>query len=161
MMNRFEKEAQNFSQDVRVSSTLAALQNIARYMSGQHGRKVLLWFSAGFPISVGGGRGGENVEPRKYHDPRMMVESRDYSDQIWRTTNLLNEAHVAIYSIDARGLSTGGASDTKEIFQRLSTEDTLERTAVDTGGQTFHNPDQNPRVLDREFQDTVPNSLLL
>jgi len=143
MMRHTDEKDEEFKRDLRVPVTLAALQNIARYMSGQHGRKVLLWFSAGFPISVGGGRGGENVESREYHDPRMMVESRDYTDQIWRTTNLLNEAHVAIYSIDARGLSTGGlstdgASDPKEIFERLSTEDTLERTAVDTGGQYFH-----------------------
>ena len=143
MIRHTDEKDEEFKRDLRVPVTLAALQNIARYMSGQHGRKVLLWFSAGFPISVGGGRGGENVESREYHDPRMMVESRDYTDQIWRTTNLLNEAHVAIYSIDARGLSTGGlstdgASDPKEIFERLSTEDTLERTAVDTGGQYFH-----------------------
>src|SRR5260370_25502334 len=99
MMNRFEKEAQNFSQDVRVSSTLAALQNIARYMAGQHGRKVLLWFSSGFPISV------------ICDSPEDLETSRAYPDQIRRTTNLLNEAHVAIYSIDARGLYTSSMSD--------------------------------------------------
>src|SRR5260370_33279294 len=91
MMSRFEKEAQNSSQDVRVSATLAALQNIARYMAGQHGRKVLLWFSSGFPISVIG------------DSPEDLETSREYSDQIRRTTNLLNETHAAIYSIDAPG----------------------------------------------------------
>src|SRR5260370_14723972 len=143
MMSRFEKEAQNSSQDVRVSATLVALQNIARYMSGQHGRKVLLWFSAGFPISIIG------------DSPEDMETSREYSDQIRRTTNLLNEAHAAIYSIDARGLYTNSMSDpgksglneqgqlflgfdanramSKESFARPSMEDTLEPTAVDTG----------------------------
>ncbi len=164
MMARFEKEAQNFSQDVRVSATLAALQNIARYMSGQHGRKVLLWFSAGFPISIIG------------DSPEDMETSREYSDQIRRTTNLLNEAHVAIYSIDARGLFTGSMSDpgnsglnsqgqlflgidanralAKETFARATTEDTLERTAVDTGGQYFHDRNDIDRAISLSLQES-------
>ncbi len=164
MMNRFEKEAQNFSQDVRVSSTLAALQNIARYMSGQHGRKVLLWFSAGFPISVIG------------DSPEDLETSREYSDQIRRTTNLLNEAHVAIYSIDARGLYTSSMSDpgnsglnsqgqlflgydanralAKETFARASMEDTLERAAVDTGGKYFHDRNDIDRAISQSLQES-------
>jgi len=49
MMRRFEKEAENFSRDVRIGITLDALQQIARYLAGQRGRKSLLWFSSGFP----------------------------------------------------------------------------------------------------------------
>ena len=54
MMDRFERESDNFSRDTRIATTLSALEEIARFMSGQNGRKVLLWFSTGFPFSVVG-----------------------------------------------------------------------------------------------------------
>jgi VWFA-related protein len=151
MTRRFEKEAENFSRDVRISTTLGALQEIARYLAGQRGRKSLLWFSSGFPIAVSG------------VDPEDMTAARNYGEQLRRTTNLLNDAHVAIYTIDASGLLVGSISDpsnsgrnanggialtmeankklAKEEFARMTTYDTLERAAVDTGGRYFHGND--------------------
>src|SRR5260370_3328283 len=92
MMDRFERESENFSRDTRIATTLSALEEIARFMSGQNGRKVLLWFSTGFPFSVVG------------DSPSAMEAERDYGDQIRRTINLLNDAHVATYTIDAGGM---------------------------------------------------------
>src|SRR6185436_1238450 len=40
MMDRFERESENFSRDIRISTTLSALEQIGRFMSGQNGRKV-------------------------------------------------------------------------------------------------------------------------
>ncbi|HEX6467060.1 MAG TPA: VWA domain-containing protein, partial [Terriglobales bacterium] len=73
MMDRFERESENFSCDTRISTTLSALEQIARFMSGQSGRKVLLWFSTGFPFSVVG------------DSPSAMETERNYGDQIRRT----------------------------------------------------------------------------
>lgn len=156
MMDRFERESENFSRDTRISATLAALEQIARFMSGQRGRKVLLWFSTGFPFSVVG------------DSPSAMEAERDYGDQIRRTINLLNDAHVATYTIDAGGLmptsigdpSLSGRSSTPfssegsvklgiaanralsaESFQRFSTHDALETIARDTGGSYFNRND--------------------
>jgi VWFA-related protein len=151
MTRRFEKEAENFSRDVRIGATLGALQEIARYLAGQRGRKSLLWFSSGFPIAVTG------------IDPEDLTASRSYGEQLRRTTNLLNDAQVAIYTIDASGLLVGSLSDpsnsgrdasgrialtleankklAKEEFARMSTYDTLERAAIDTGGRYFHGND--------------------
>jgi VWFA-related protein len=42
MMDRFQRESENFSRDTRISATLSALEEIARFTSGQNGRKVLL-----------------------------------------------------------------------------------------------------------------------
>jgi VWFA-related protein len=149
MMDRFERESENFSRDTRISASLSALEQIARFMSGQNGRKVLLWFSTGFPFSVVG------------DSPSAMEAERNYGDQIRRTINLLNDAHVATYTIDASGLvpeSLGDPSlsgrDTEgrihlgidanralssEAFQRFSTHDALETIARDTGGRYFGN----------------------
>jgi VWFA-related protein len=149
MMDRFEREAENFSRDTRISTTLSALEQIARFTSAQNGRKVLLWFSTGFPFSVVG------------DSPSAMEAERDYGDQIRRTINLLNDAHVATYTIDAGGLVpeslgdpslSGRDSEGKvhlgidanralsgEAFQRFSTHDALETIARDTGGRYFGN----------------------
>ena len=151
MMDRFERESENFSQDTRISETLTALEQIARFMSAQQGRKVLMWFSTGFPFSVVG------------DTPSSMEAGRNYGDQIRRTINLLNDAHVATYTIDAGGLApssigdvtqSGRAADgsikhgidvnramSHESFQRFSTHDALETIALDTGGRYFGDND--------------------
>lgn len=163
MMDRFEREAENFSRDTRISATLAALEEIARFMSGQNGRKVLLWFSTGFPFSVVG------------DSPSAMEAERNYGDQIRQTINLLNDAHVATYTIDAGGLvpsslgdpSLGGRDPGKvvlgidtnrtlatESFQRFSTHDALETIARDTGGRYFGNGND----LDQAIQSALRES---
>jgi VWFA-related protein len=164
MMDRFERESENFSRDTRISTTLSALEQIARFTSAQNGRKVLLWFSTGFPFSVVG------------DSPSSMEAERDYGDQIRRTINLLNDAHVATYTIDAGGLvpeSLGDPSlsgrDTEgkihlgidanralsgEAFQRFSTHDALETIARDTGGRYFGNTND----LDHAIQSALRES---
>jgi VWFA-related protein len=149
MMDRFEREAENFSRDTRVATTLSALEQIARFTSAQSGRKVLLWFSTGFPFSVQG------------DSPSAMETERNYGDQIRRTINLLNDAHVATYTIDAGGLVPSSLGDPSlsgrdanggvhlgidanralsgESFQRFSTHDAMEMIARDTGGRYFGN----------------------
>jgi VWFA-related protein len=164
MMDRFEREAENFSRDTRISTTLSALEQIARFTSAQNGRKVLLWFSTGFPFSVVG------------DSPSAMEAERDYGDQIRRTINLLNDAHVATYTIDAGGLVpeslgdpslSGRDSEGKihlgidnnralsgDAFERFSTHDALETIARDTGGRYFGNSND----LDHAIQSALTES---
>jgi len=164
MMDRFERESENFSRDTRISTTLSALEQIARFMSGQNGRKVLLWFSTGFPFSVVG------------DSPSAMEAERNYGDQIRRTINLLNDAHVATYTIDAGGLAPSSLGDpslsgrdsegrihlgidanralSAESFQRFSTHDALETIARDTGGRYFGNSND----LDGAIQSALSES---
>jgi hypothetical protein len=133
-------------------------------MSGQKGRKVLLWFSTGFPFSVVG------------DSPSAMEAERNYGDQIRRTINLLNDAHVATYTIDAGGLVPSSLGDpslsgrdsegrvhlgidanralSTESFQRFSTHDALETIARDTGGRYFGNSND----LDHAIQSALSES---
>ena len=162
MTDRFERESENFALDTRISVSLAALEQIARFMSGQNGRKVLLWFSTGFPFSVVG------------DSPSAMEAERDYGDQIRRTINLLNDAHVATYTIDAGGLVPSSLGDPSisgrdpgkvvlgidtnrtlatQSFQRFSTHDAMETIARDTGGRYFNGND-----LDQAIQSALKES---
>jgi VWFA-related protein len=160
LMQRFENEAQNYARDQRISMTLTALREIARYMAGQKGRKSLLWFSAGFPIGVTG------------FDAVDLDTSRAYADKVRETTNLLADAHIAIYTIDARGLVAGRLGDVAdaglkgriagpelnraletETYQRFNEEDTMERVALETGGLFFRDNDF-ARALEMSIRDT-------
>lgn len=164
MMDRFQRESENFSRDTRISATLSALEEIGRFMSGQSGRKVLLWFSTGFPFSVVG------------DSPSAMEAERDYSDEIRRTINLLNHAHVATYTIDAGGLVPSSLGDpslsgrdsegkvhlgidanralSSESFQRFSTHDALEIIARDTGGRYFGNANDLDHAIDSALRES-------
>jgi len=170
LMRRFEKEAQNFARETRISATLGALQEIARYTGGQPGRKVLLWFSTGFPVSVTGA------------DPEDLATSRLYGDQIRRVTNLMNDAHITIYSIDANGLLAGGVADVGtpgrdaagrisfgldanktlagEAFARFAAKNTLEQAALDTGGRYFHDRNDLDRAISLSLQESASYYML-
>jgi VWFA-related protein len=164
MMDRFQRESENFARDVRISTTLSALEQIARFTSGQSGRKVLLWFSTGFPFSVMG------------DSPSAMEAERNYGDQIRRTINLLNDTHLATYTIDAGGLVPSSLGDPSlsgrdangrihlgidanralrgEGFQRFSTHDALETIARDTGGRCFGNTNDFDHAIQSALRES-------
>jgi VWFA-related protein len=164
MMDRFQRESENFSRDTRISATLSALEQIARFMSGQRGRKVLLWFSTGFPFSVVG------------DSPSAMETERNYGDQIRRTINLLNDAHVVTYTIDAGGLTPSSLGDpslsgrdangnvhlgidanralSSESFERFSTHDAMETVARDTGGRYFGNANDLDHAIESALRES-------
>jgi VWFA-related protein len=101
MMQQFEADVTAFQTDQRVSMTLEAMQQLARYLSAIPGRKNLIWFSGSFPIAL---------------DPDDSLQSpfeamRNYSDQIKDTAELLSAARVAVYPVDARGLMTSPIYD--------------------------------------------------
>jgi VWFA-related protein len=76
-----------FYRNQRVDPTADAIESIIRHLGGVPGRKNLVWLSANIPLSV-------------------MLASRasDKESQIDRAGRLLNEANVAIYPVDIRGL---------------------------------------------------------
>jgi VWFA-related protein len=101
IMQQFEADITAFQTDQRVSMTLQAMQQLARYLSAIPGRKNLIWFSGSFPIAL---------------DPDDSLQSpfdavRQYSGQIKETSELLSASRVAVYPVDARGLLTLPAYD--------------------------------------------------
>jgi VWFA-related protein len=145
---RFEKENASFALDDRVRTTLAALREIAHYVAGFPGRKSLLWFSASFPVDLA------------MNDIADIDTFRNYAAEVRTTTNLLSDAHVAIYPIDARGLFTDTMTMAEErgpaagaarpqlgleanrtlqrtVQERFAREATMEHVADDTGGRVF------------------------
>ncbi len=157
---RFEKESNASTMEMRVAHTADALSSIARYLAGFPGRKVVVWFSASFPLNL------------SVVDPEDFDVYRSYADRIRATTNLLSDAQVAIYPVDARGLTGNLISDasyndgmqltvdahmkanSKEVFERFNKEDSLTKVAQETGGRVFLNTND----FDRAIVDSIRDS---
>lgn len=127
-------------------SSLDALQQIALSLSGLPGRKSLVWASSGYPFSsvVRQSRGGIR------YDFSNMSESLALDAY---TTRLLGEANIAMYPVDARGLTNTAwdAIDPSHKYsptagektgRQLANQDvltTFERLASETGGKPCYN----------------------
>ncbi len=99
---------------LRVQYTMEALSSLARMLSGYPGRKNLIWLSESIPFGVfpdvkGIMRSSEDVRGQIGQDSPANVRNtflnkRDYVDQLALISNLLADAQVAVYPVDARGL---------------------------------------------------------
>jgi VWFA-related protein len=94
-MQLFEAEHSSSDLQLRTRYTLDALNQLARYLAGLPGRKNLIWFSGSFPISI--------LPDGNVLDPFAIAA--DNSDKFRQTTGLLSQGQVAVYPIDARGLT--------------------------------------------------------
>ena len=161
---RFEKEVEANQLEARIATSMDALSALARYLAGFPGRKSVIWFSGSFPLNL------------TLLDRQDISVYRSYAGRIRETTNLLNDAHVAIYAVDARGLFGNSVSDpsqsgrdssgrmkltvseemranSKEIFERFDKEDSLAKVAQETGGRVYSNTNDIGRAVSASIQD--------
>jgi hypothetical protein len=73
-----------------------AFAQLARYLSGIPGRKNVVWLSGSFELGIAPDSHGE----------APFIQGASYSDSIKRVANLMAEAHVAVYPVDVKGLTT-------------------------------------------------------
>ena len=124
--------------DQRVNVTLSALNSLARTLSGYPGRKNLIWVSETFPFDV-------------LMSSVTSQTSRNYSNDVARTGNLLSDSQVAVYPLDARGLAgiglinvandagSMGGSGAASVDDPMAARTTMLDLAERTGGRAFYN----------------------
>ena len=147
----FQADVTGFLTESRVTMTLEALQQLARYLSDVPGRKNVIWFSGSFPTAI-------VPNPNLVDSFSGMV---DFQEQIRKTSDMLAASQIAIYPIAAEGLisETAFQANNQEITERRGTsamQDTIqqmkndsidrdsnhaamEEMARDTGGKAFYN----------------------
>jgi VWFA-related protein len=151
-LRQFDAQQQSFQLQLRVKYTLDAMNQLARYLSSIPGRKNLIWFSGSFPISVLPDTTGN------LPDPFAVVA--DYEKEFRDTVNLLARTQVAVYPIDARGLTNApvfdastsrnyaapgrGTARMTQDLNKFSTDtaaehSTMSQMAEATGGHAFYN----------------------
>jgi VWFA-related protein len=127
---------------IRSDSTITALESVARHLMVVRGRKNLIWISSGFPLEA------------------LMYRGRSMTAEINRATRALNDANVAIYTVDARGLVGAFASPPgakKPVFTTLSSvtrdQEILQSVAEQTGGRAFLNTNDINGAVRRAVDD--------
>ena len=138
MMRQFEEHGSAFFMVDRVQRTTDALVGIANYLAHFPGRKNLIWVSASFPTSIGFFR------PRRPGDTRDQVV---FTQQLERAYKALNNADIAVYPVDARGLVPAPSN---RFYSSLGT---MEELAAETGGQAFYNTNDLVRPMQAAVED--------
>ncbi len=81
---------------------------LAHYLQATPGRKSLIWLSGSFPLSF-----VANDKPN-VDTANLTPIFNTYSALVRKTANLLAEAHVAVYPVNARGLTVDVMPDMNE-----------------------------------------------
>jgi VWFA-related protein len=162
---QFIADTARFETEQRISITLEALQQLARYLEGVPGRKNVIWFTGSFPTGI--------FSDPDLPDPFNIAAS--FTDEIRKTTDLLSSAQLAIYPIAAEGLTSDAVyeANAKEIGQKrpslalrdqmkqMQTGETsrdlnhaaMEDLAKDTGGQAYYNTNGLSGALARVIEN--------
>ena len=80
--------------------TLVALQRIAASVAGLPGRKSLIWLTAGFPFQL---------------DSSSHLNDSATALPLEHTMQMLNQANVAVYPVDVRGLEVLGLDGSEHL----------------------------------------------
>jgi VWFA-related protein len=140
----------------RANKTVESFGAIANYLARIPGRKNLIWISDGFPFALG-------FETLRISPTR----SAQMPEVLWREiehgTRALNNANLAIYPIDARGLlglSMYSSSErlvdftTGHLTQGMNEQDTMQELADLTGGRAFYNTNGLTEAIQEALDDS-------
>lgn len=152
---------QSFQQRLAITYTLEAMQQVAQSLAGFPGRKSLIWAGGGFPFSV-----SDNT---MHLAPAGRDSLTDVLPLYERTWQLLNDAEIALYPIDVKGLTTNNPGANISVpnnprnpggymrsanWRQLDKQATLETFAASTGGRPYFNSND----LAKGFHEAVNDS---
>ena len=156
-----EEDLAKLQQDQAIEATMRGFLDIAWALSGIPGRKSLVWATGGFPF---------------YLDSPAAVPGGTLSVLYERTMQTMNDAQIAVYPVDVRGLiNTVPAADSSArvhpgfgASQSLAarnwlqgiTLDTLRDFADMTGGRAFYNTNDVAGSYNRAAADSASYYLI-
>lgn len=159
-LSSFESVSVQYDKDQRAVLTLNALNSLARILGGLPGRKNLIWVAGDLPFafvpeeqtvskaelaeelpSLNTRRVGEHASGNYASTFREL-----HAEEIRETGARLSSAQVAVYPVDARGLSLSLATDSQE---------TMREVARETGGRAYVNQNEIKVGVERAFEDEL------
>lgn len=100
-LQQFQDQQVFFQTNERTIMTLDALQQIARYLSGVPGRKNVIWFVGSIP---------QCLAPTT-SESELTNGGCPYEEKYAKTMDMLADARVSLYPIDATGVPTDSLFD--------------------------------------------------
>ena len=157
MMEDSELNFQSFQQRLAITYTLQGMQQVAQALAGFPGRKSLIWASGGFPFSV-----SDNTMQLAPAGRDSLTDVLPMYEHTWQ---LLNDAQIALYPVDVKGLQVStspgaairnpGRNYARNMsWRQMDTQSTLQTFASMTGGRAYYNSND----LAKGFRDAVSDS---
>ena len=161
MMEDAELNFQSFQQRLAITYTLEGMQQVAQALGGFPGRKSLIWASGGFPFSV-----SDNTMQLAPAGRDSLTDVLPLYEHTWQ---LLNDAQIALYPVDVKGLQVvtlpsasvrnpgarGGRNYARNMtWRQVDTQSTLQTFAAMTGGRAYYNSND----LVKGFREAVNDS---
>ena len=114
---RFGQEQAINQMDERVRLTIEQLGALARNLAGYPGRKNLIWVSEAFPAYLFPARSRSHRPQQLCSRAQLPNMVKSYQGQINHASDLLANAQVAVYPVDA------GAVGNRDAYSSLSNTD--------------------------------------
>ncbi|MGB8014222.1 MAG: VWA domain-containing protein [Terriglobales bacterium] len=157
MMEDSELNFQSFEQRLAITYTLEGMQQVAQALGGFPGRKSLIWASGGFPFNV-----SDNTMQLAPAGRDTLSDVLPLYEHTWQ---LLNDAQIALYPVDVKGLqvttlpsasvSNPGKNYARNMsWKQLDTQASFQTFAAMTGGRAYYNSND----LVKGFRDAVNDS---
>jgi VWFA-related protein len=157
MMEDSELNFQAFEQRMAITYTLDGMQEVAQALAGIPGRKALIWASGGFPFNV-----SDNTMQLVPYGRDSLSDVLPMYEHTWQ---LLNQAQIALYPVDVKGLQVvtlpsasvrnpGKHYGRNMSTRQLDTQGTFQTFASMTGGRACYNSND----LAKGFRDAVNDS---
>jgi VWFA-related protein len=136
----------------RAEFTANVIAAIANSLAAIPGRKNLVWVSGGFPFKIGTGTIKDDPQGKNGDGapgPSNSVSYRSFQKEIEAAAEAVNNANLAIYPVDARGL-IGASNFSAEVHSRTPTSQRTRRpTAVQQTAPPRDNFDSMNELADR------------
>jgi len=158
-LQTFQGAQVGYARDQRTVITLAALDSLARILGGLPGRKNLIWVAGDLrdfsfipedramtQEEIDEAQAGINTRRVGEHAAGNSEETfrTAHAQQVRETAARLASAQVAVYPVDARGLSISGSIDSQEAMRDMARE---------TGGRAYVNQNEIKLGVERAFED--------
>ncbi len=159
-LQEFADLTEGYAEDQRIYLTLNALNSLSRILGGIPGRKNVIWVTGDVPVSLipedrtvtqaelaedlpslNTRRGDQHASGNYAATARGL-----HAQEIRETAARLSSSQIAIYPVDARGLTLSTDTDPQESMREIARE---------TGGRAYVNQNEIKVGVERAFQDQV------
>jgi VWFA-related protein len=133
----------------RTLDTFSAIEQIASYLGTAHGRKSMIWVTSGFQSAMG--LDGENTDDLAWSSS-MSDDRRTFGPDMNRLVRRLNDADIAVYPVDTRGL----IADPNRFVASRAYDNLvgLKEIADKTGGRAYYNGNDLDQAIRSALDDS-------